>query len=100
MMYFSFRKAFWVDMALSWGRNGKNFRGLYLCVCSRFFQRKKTINDVEKLDQKIKSDFLYTFVDWISVYIEDHSMTNRFSRLVELYHVRKGIFCLSHFRLN
>ena len=29
-------------------------------------------NDVKRFDQTIKSLFMYTFVNWVRVYIEDH----------------------------
>ena len=29
-------------------------------------------NDVERFDQTVKSLFMYTFVNWVRVYIEDH----------------------------
>ena len=33
-------------------------------------------NDVERFDQTVKSLFMYTFVNWVRVYIEDHTTTS------------------------
>ena len=34
---------------------------------------KRDFNDVEWFDQVIKSIFMFTFVNWVRVYIEDHT---------------------------
>ena len=38
-------------------------------------------NDIKQLDQAIKSNFMYTFVNWVKVYIEDQSMS-----MIDLVH--------------
>ena len=65
-----------VDMTLLWGKAEKNMEGaapLYLWILWKE-RNKRTFNDVEQFDQTIKSYFLYTFVNWVSVYIVDHTM--------------------------
>lgn len=36
---------------------------------------RRAFNDVERSDQAIKSIFMYTFVNWCRVYIEDHTLS-------------------------
>ena len=38
-------------------------------------RNRKAFDEVERNDQEIKSIFLYTFVDWVRVYIEEHTFS-------------------------
>ena len=38
-------------------------------------RNRRAFNDVERNDQEIKSIFLYTFVKWVRVYIEEHTFS-------------------------
>ena len=35
----------------------------------------RVFNDTEQSDQALKLSFLYTFVNWCGVYLEDHSLS-------------------------
>ena len=36
---------------------------------------RRAFDDIERNDQDIKSIFLYTFVNWVRVYIEEHTLS-------------------------
>ena len=44
-------------------------------LCWRESNNRRAFNDVERSDQAIKSIFMFTFVNWGRVYIEDHSLS-------------------------
>ena len=44
-------------------------------LCWRESNNRRAFNDVERSDQAIKSIFMYTFVNWGGVYIEDHTLS-------------------------
>ena len=51
---------------------------MHSSACCRPFGKKRNrraFNDVERNDQEIKSIFLYTFVKWVRVYIEEHTFS-------------------------
>ena len=37
-------------------------------------RNRRALDDIERNDQDIKSIFLYTFVNWARVYIEEHTL--------------------------
>ena len=52
----------------------KPLRPATLCLLCSIWKEmnKRDFNDVEWFNQVIKSIFMYTFVNWVRVYIEDH----------------------------
>ena len=38
-------------------------------------RNEKVFNDIERSNQALKLSFLYTFVNWGRVYLEDHSLS-------------------------
>ena len=38
-------------------------------------RNRRAFDDVERNDQEIKSIFLYTFVNWARVYLEEHTFS-------------------------
>ena len=38
-------------------------------------RNRRAFDDVERNNQEIKSTFLYTFVNWVRVYIEEHTFS-------------------------
>ena len=66
-------------MTLSCGKKGKKtWTVTPLCLMFALWRErnKRILNDVKQSYQAIKSDFMYTFVNWVRVYIEDHTTTS------------------------
>ena len=55
----------------------KAWRAAPLCLMWIIWKERnrRAFDDIERNDQDIKSIFLYTFVNWIRVYIEDHTLS-------------------------
>ena len=51
------------------------WRAAPLCLMWTLWKERneRVFNNVERSDQLIKSLFMYTFVNWVRVYIEDHT---------------------------
>ena len=65
-------------MVLLWARKWRKLGELPPSACCGPFGKKRNrraFNDVERNDQEIKSIFLYTFVKWARVYIEEHTFS-------------------------
>ncbi|KAL6343049.1 hypothetical protein AAG906_017861 [Vitis piasezkii] len=58
---------------------GKKRRKLESCPLSMWTiwkeRNRRVFDDIERNDQDIKSIFLYTFVNWVRVYIEEHTLS-------------------------
>ena len=73
--------AFFKGKLLGWhcsfvGKKRKKARRVIpLCLLWTLWKERnrKAFNDAKQSDQAIKSIFLYTFVNWVRVYIEDHT---------------------------
>ena len=46
---------------------------LYLMWTLWMKRNERVFNDNERFDQAIRHSFLYTFVNWARVYLEDHT---------------------------
>ena len=55
----------------------KAWRAIPLCLMWTLWKErnKKVFNDTEQSNQALKLSFLYTFVKWGKVYLEDHSLS-------------------------
>ncbi|RVW42464.1 putative ribonuclease H protein [Vitis vinifera] len=55
----------------------KAWRAAPLCLMWTIWKERnrRAFNDIERNDQDIKSIFLYTFVNWVRVYIEEHTLS-------------------------
>ena len=55
----------------------KAWRAAPLCLLWTLWKERngRAFNNVERADQAIKYSFLYTFVNWARVYIEDHTVS-------------------------
>ena len=49
---------------------------------------ERAFNEVEQSDQAIKSTFIYTFMNWTKVYIEDH--TTSMIDFVDCFSLKEG----------
>ena len=38
-------------------------------------RNERVFSDIKRFDQALKHSFLYTFVNWDKVYLEDHSLS-------------------------
>ena len=38
-------------------------------------RNERAFNDIEQSDQPLKHFFLYTFVNWVRVFMEDHTLS-------------------------
>ena len=58
-------------------RRVKAWRAAPLCLLWTLWKERKgrAFNGVEQVDQTIKFSFLYNFVNWARVYIEDHTLS-------------------------
>lgn len=65
----------WRDSSLD-KKQIKALRVTPLCLFWTLWREKKRrlLNDVEHSNQTIKCDFMYTFQNWVRLYMEDHSM--------------------------
>ena len=60
------------------GKKGKNARRVApLCLMWTLWKERngRAFNNIERFDQSIKSLFMYTFVNWGRVYIENHTIS-------------------------
>lgn len=58
------------------GKKWKKAWRTTLCLWwSIWKERNRAFNDVKQSDQAIKFVFIYTFVNWAKVYIEDHTFS-------------------------
>ena len=55
----------------------KAWRAAPLCLMWTIWRERnrRAFDDMERNDQDIKSIFLYTFVNWARVYIEEHTLS-------------------------
>ncbi|RVW89084.1 LINE-1 retrotransposable element ORF2 protein [Vitis vinifera] len=55
----------------------KAWRAAPLCLMWTIWKERnrRAFDDIERNDQDIKSIFLYTFVNWVRVYIEEHTLS-------------------------
>ena len=55
----------------------KAWRVALLCLMWTIWKERnrRAFDDVARNDQKIKSIFLYTFVNWARVYVEEHTFS-------------------------
>ncbi|RVW24487.1 putative ribonuclease H protein [Vitis vinifera] len=62
---------------LLWAKKGESLESCPLCLMWTIWKERnrRVFDDIERNDQDIKSIFLYTFVNWIRVYIEDHTLS-------------------------
>ena len=78
----------------------KAWRAAPLCLMWTIWKERnrRAFDDIERNDQDIKSMFLYTFMNWVRVYIEKHTLFVRFCRLashqVRVKLVYLFVFCL------
>ena len=58
-------------------RRAKVWRAVPLCLMWTLWKERngRTFNDAKRVDQAIKYSFLYYFVNWVRVYIEDHTLS-------------------------
>ena len=58
-------------------RKKKAWRVVSLCLMWTLWKERKerVFNDMERFDQALKLSFLYTFVNWGRVYLEDHYLS-------------------------
>ena len=58
-------------------RRAKACRAVPLCLMWTLWKERngRTFNDAKRVDQAIKYSFLYYFVNWVRVYIEDHTLS-------------------------
>ena len=58
-------------------RRVKAWRAAPLCLLWTLWKERngRAFNGVEQVDQTIKFSFLYNFVNWARVYIEDHTLS-------------------------
>ena len=75
-------------------RRAKAWRDGPLCLMWTLWKERngRAFNDVEWADQTIKYSFLYNFVNWARVYMEDHALS--MADFVDWLFV-KGWACLS-----
>ena len=60
------------------GKKRKNARRVApLCLMWTLWKERngRAFNNIERFDQSIKSLFMYTFVNWGRVYIENHTIS-------------------------
>ena len=57
-------------------RREKTWRAAPLCLMWTLWKERNenVFNDIEQSDQALKNSFLYTFVNWARVFLEDHSL--------------------------
>ena len=58
-------------------RKKKAWRVASICLMWTLWKERKerVFNDMERFDQALKLSFLYTFVNWGRVYLEDHYLS-------------------------
>ena len=58
-------------------RKDKAWRATPLCLMWTLWKERneKVFNNTKRSDQALKLSFLYTFVNWGIVYLEDHSLS-------------------------
>ena len=71
--------AFHREGELAWvegKRRAKAWKAAPLCLMWALWKERngKAYNDVERTDQAIKYSFVYYFLNWAMVYIEDHTL--------------------------
>lgn len=71
------------------GKKPRKALNMFVLNCLEGNEQEVIFNDVEQLDQTIKSNYMYAFVNWVRAYIKYHSMSNRSCRWVVLQ-VRRG----------
>ena len=58
-------------------RKEKAWRAASLCLMWTLWKERneRVFNDMEQFNQALKLSFLYTFVNWGRVYLEDHYLS-------------------------
>ena len=58
-------------------RNEKAWRAVTLCLMWTLWKERneRVFKNIEQSDQSLKLSFLYTFVNWGRMYLEDHSLS-------------------------
>lgn len=74
-IFFSKRKPFELARFLLWGKIQKKLGGAALLCLFWMERNKRSFKDIEQFDQTIKYSFMCTFLDWVRVNIDDHSLT-------------------------
>ena len=66
----------WHDVFVGKKRE-KAWRAALLCLMWTLWKERneRAFNDIEQLDQALKHSFLYTLVNWVRVFIEDHTLS-------------------------
>ena len=58
-------------------RREKTWRAAPLCLMWTLWKEinERAFNGIERLNQALKHSFLYTLVNWVRVFIEDHTLS-------------------------
>ena len=78
-------------------RREKAWRVVPICLMWTLWKERneRAFNDIERSNQALKHSFLYTLVNWVRVFIDDHTLS-MIDFIKWLYTARGKVFCLLH----
>ena len=78
-------------------RREKAWRAVPICLMWTLWKERneRAFNDIERSNQALKHSFLYTLVNWVRVFINDHTLS-MIDFIKWLYTARGKVFRLLH----